>query len=254
MVESKTTMLEKSLIGILSQGLTWPLEYAKTIKQFKDYNQTNIFRTVRLDYNIHGFKKIYTSMYPQVISSVPRFITRFTIYENLNNYGVNKFTSGLLAGGAEALIAMTPAETVKVKLVKNYNIKETVLDIYKKNGILGFWRGATPTIIRQSTTQGISLYTNSVLNPLLTPYLNSSTGIVTGLIGGVFAVVFNNPIDVVKTRIQDSAIKTTTIYQISSIYKSEGITGFYKGCLLRISRVAPLHALTYFFYDLISKN
>lgn len=256
---SSTSILTKSLVGVFSQGLTWPLEYAKTIKQFNGFGNKNILSVVRYDINQNGLSVMYRGLTPQVVASVPRFVTRFSVYETLNkinknNNEVMKFGSGLVAGGVEAALVMTPAETIKVQMIKNkIGAVPTIRNIYNANGIYGFWKGGSSTISRQGTTQGISLYINSMINPIISPYFGMYTGLVSGMIGGTSAVMVNNPIDVIKTRQQENLNKVTIRNEIIKIWKNEGFVGFYRGALIRSIRVAPLHGFTYFFYDVFSK-
>lgn len=255
--ESESTLVAKSLIGVLSQGITWPLEYAKIMRQMENNNGKNTYNMMKNDIKTNGMKIMFRSMIPNVISSVPRFITRFTIYENMmksNNKMIN-MSAGVTAGAFEAAIIMTPSEAIKIQLIKqpDKTIIQTIKHIWHINGIMGFWKGGTPTIIRQGSTQGISLYTNQILNPVLTPHLGKSTGIVTGIIGGALAVMINNPIDVIKTRQQEKMDAAKIKNEIYKIYKINGLKGFYDGALFRICRIAPLHGITYFLYDLLKK-
>ena len=256
---SSTSILNKSLVGILSQGLTWPLEYTKIIKQFDGTSGKSITNVIKNDIKANGILVVYRGLTPQIIASVPRFTIRFSVYETLNKYNTNdsemfKFGTGLLAGGVESTFVCTPNEAIKMQMIKNKTkILPTMYNIYNVNGISGFWKGGIATISRQSTTQGISLYVNSSISPLMLPYLGMYSGLVAGMVGGVCAVAVNNPIDVIKTRQQESLNNITIRNEIVKIWKHGGISGFYRGALIRTSRVAPLHGLTYFFYDLFSK-
>ena len=133
-IKDESTMITKSLVGLFSQGLTWPLEYAKTIKQFSECGNKNIYHIMKNDIKSNGLTNMYKSMFPQIISSVPRFITRFTVYEKLSKSDnkILRFGSGIIAGGVEAVLVMTPSETVKVQLVKNKDkyFFQTINNIY----------------------------------------------------------------------------------------------------------------------------
>ena len=73
-----------------------------------------------------------------------------------------------------------------------------------ESGFGGLYKGYTATLIKQSTNQGVRflVYTDSA--KYLEQYI--STKVVSDLIAGGFAgfcsVMLNNPIDVIKTRMQ----------------------------------------------------
>jgi hypothetical protein len=258
---SDSTVTTKSLVGIFSQGITWPAEYVKNIKQFKGTNTSlpNVLRSRILQYGLLGeTRHMCRSMVPTMVAVVPRFVTRFTVYEELNKYNKDnnqayKFGAGLAAGAVEAAFIMTPSEVIKVRAVKeNIGVSRIISNIYKENGISGFWKGGLATITRQSTTQGVSLYSNDIFNPLFKPYMGSYSGLASGMISGIIAVGINNPIDVVKTHQQETNKTVNIANEVKEIYQKNGIKGFYRGGLLRALRVAPLHGFTYFFYDLLS--
>ena len=81
------------------------------------------------------------------------------------------FVSGLMAGTTEAMLIVTPAEAVKVRIQSQYhsmmdplalkdpkykNAPQTALTILREEGPRALWRGAIPTVIRQSSNQGIN--------------------------------------------------------------------------------------------------
>ena len=121
--------------GVISQGLTWPMEYLKTKKQLPIYSKANVFNIIKTDIKTNGILSIYRGLSPQLISSFPRAGVRFAVYENLkifleddngNLSTSKKFTCGLIAGGIEAATVMTPAEVIKIQTInKNENKANT---------------------------------------------------------------------------------------------------------------------------------
>ena len=252
--------------GFISQGLTWPMEYLKTKKQLPVYSNSNIFHIIKTDIKTNGILSVYRGLSPQLISSFPRAAVRFTVYENLKTFledengnltSSKKFTCGLIAGGIEAATVMTPAEVIKIQTINNNNtLNNTIKNVYKTNGILGFYKGIVPTTIRQATTQGTSflVYDKSKIYYEQNKYLASYSGLYAGLTGGTMAVLVNNPVDAIKTYKQSDRGNNSIISISKEIIQNHGFKGFYKGALLRISRVAPLHGLTFFTYDWLKKK
>ena len=121
---------------------------------------------------------------------------------------------------SEAILAVTPMETVKVKFIHDQNSANPkyrgffhgVREIVKQHGLGGVYKGVTATIIKQGSNQAIRFFVMESLKaeyrvlkgvdhnapvPLLL------TG-VFGLIAGAASVFGNTPVDVVKTRMQVS--------------------------------------------------
>ena len=83
--------------------------------------------------------------------------------------------------------------------------------------------------------------------------------LLAGGISGAIAPCVNAPIDIVKTRIQRQITPTggSGFSQIrlvvSSVYRSEGLMGFYSGLTPRLFRIAPGQAITFMIYEKIQK-
>ena len=69
-----------------------------------------------------------------------------------------------------------------------------------------------------------------------------------GAIAGASSVMGNNPIDVVKTRVQNG-MSTSSLQCAKEILTNEGVRGFYRGCLPRLNRVTIEVALAFVIYD-----
>ena len=71
--------------------------------------------------------------------------------------------AGLGAGMFEATVVVTPAETLKVKLIhdrfqavpKYKGLFHGISTIVKSQGIMGCYKGLGPTILKQGSNQGV---------------------------------------------------------------------------------------------------
>lgn len=263
-------MGDKALVGFVSQTATWPLEYIKFLRQIPLYEYTkerNVGTAFYHDIQKNGLNNMFRSSIPQSLSAIPRAVLRFSVYEALNGGKIGEsggeknkakqFMNAFIAGGMEAFFVMTPIEVMKVQLIQDGSKKTSLNvlnDFYKKNGIQGFWKGGLSTTLRQASTQGVSIacyesIQKSVMD--ITGMKKQSASMTSGILAGILAVYANNPIDVIKTH-QQSHIegKKETIKEISqNIIKKHGFKGFYNGALIRATRVAPLHGLTYWLYE-----
>ncbi len=66
------------------------------------------------------------------------------------------FIAGMGAGTMEAVLAVTPMETIKTKLIQsNQSLIPGVVSIWKECGIRGFYQGVFATVLKQSSNQGL---------------------------------------------------------------------------------------------------
>lgn len=86
--------------------------------------------------------------------------------DNGNLSGSGKLLAGLGAGVAEAVLAVTPMETVKVKFINDQRSANPkfkgffhgVSTIVKQEGAGGLYKGVTATIMKQGSNQAIRFY------------------------------------------------------------------------------------------------
>lgn len=175
-----------------------------------------------------------------------------------------KLLAGLGAGVAEAILAVTPMETVKVKFIndqrsgnpKYKGFAHGVGMIVRQEGLSGVYKGLTATIMKQGSNQAIRFYVMETLKDMYKGGDNSKPvpKMVVGAFGavaGAASVFGNTPIDVVKTRMQglEAAKYKSTADCFLKIWKNEGPLAFYKGTVPRLSRVCLDVAITFMIYD-----
>lgn len=157
-----------------------------------------------------------------------------------------QFLAGMGAGVVEAVFAVTPMETIKTKLIQtNQSLIPGMKAIYRESGLAGFYQGVTATILKQSSNQGLRFMCFNKYKDVLTDHgktkLSPQASFVGGLIAGCASVLGNNPIDVVKTRMQgkEASLYKNTFDCFMQIARQEGIRGLYKGAIPRMGRVVP---------------
>ncbi len=191
-----------------------------------------------------------------LIFSVPKAGIRFggnQFYRDLlkdpktGNVGVGAaFTAGLLAGVTEAILVVTPQETIKTKLINlNMDMVGGVRHIIKTEGMGGLYSGLFSTCLKQGGNHGsrfmfMSEYKRALKGSSeakLQP-IESFTG---GMLAGLFSVLTTNPFDVVKTRMQSTGASQykSTFDCFAQIVRNEGMMTFYAGAVARSMRVVP---------------
>lgn len=280
------------LKGIIAGGITggieicitYPTEFVKTQLQLDEGSAksgqkrkyTGPVDCIKKTVQKNGVFGLYRGLSVLLYGSIPKSAVRFGSFEEFKRRMVNdkgqltastRLLCGLGAGVSEAILAVTPMETVKVKFIHDQNQKKPrfngffhgVRAIIKEQGLSGVYKGVTATIIKQGSNQAIRFY---VIETLKQEYrvrnnLEPNAAIplmITGIFGaiaGAASVFGNTPVDVVKTRMQglEASKYKNTLDCAVQIMKHEGPKAFYKGTVPRLSRVCLDVAITFMIYD-----
>ncbi|CAO1405062.1 unnamed protein product [Diamesa serratosioi] len=275
----------KGLKGIIAGGITggieicitFPTEYVKTQLQLDEKGGNKRFNgiadCVKKTIQANGVGGLYRGLSVLLYGSIPKSAVRFGGFEQIKLYlvddngnlsGGGKLLAGLGAGVLEAVFAVTPMETVKVRFINDQRsanpkfkgFAHGVGCIIKQDGIGGVYKGVSATIMKQGSNQAIRFY---VMETLREAYKGGDKNKecpkllvgAFGAIAGAASVFGNTPIDVVKTRMQglDAAKYKNTAACFMHIWKNEGPLAFYKGTVPRLSRVCLDVAITFMIYD-----
>lgn len=276
----------KNMKGIIAGGITggieicitFPTEYVKTQLQLDERNGANkrykgIVDCVRQTVNEHGVRGLYRGLSVLVYGSIPKSAIRFGAFEefkkrNLNPDGTlsphKRFLCGLGAGISEAVLIVTPMETIKVKFIHDQSLAQPkfrgffhgVREIVREQGLRGTYQGLTATMMKQGSNQAIRFFVVETLKDLYRgdDKKASVPKLLTGLFGaiaGAASVFGNTPLDVIKTRMQGlEAYKYKNTFDCGmKILRNEGPRAFYKGTIPRLSRVCLDVGITFMIYD-----
>ncbi|GFO10583.1 tricarboxylate transport protein, mitochondrial [Plakobranchus ocellatus] len=277
---SKT--LKGIIAGAITGGLeiciTFPTEYVKTQLQLDEKlgsqkRYTGPINCVTKTVKEYGIRGLYRGLSVLLYGSIPKSAVRFGSFEELKKRFVGtdgtlsaqqRLLCGLGAGVSEAIFAVTPMETVKVKFINDQTSAKPqyrgffhgVRCIIAEQGIRGVYQGLTATMMKQGSNQAMRFF---VMETLKDWYRGDNKQkkvptLVTGAFGaiaGTISVYGNTPIDVVKTRMQGlDAHKYKNTWDCAvKIMKNEGPRAFYKGTVPRLSRVTLDVAITFMIYD-----
>jgi len=163
----------------------------------------------------------------------------------------NTMLAGLGAGVSEAIIAVTPMETIKTMFIhdmksptpKYKGLIQGVSLIIKEEGFRGIYKGIFPTMLKQGGNQAVrfSVY-EKVKSYLLGDKKRDFSfyeSIIAGGTAGAISVYATMPFDVVKTKMQGLESKN---YKGSwdcflKVVEKDGVLGLWKGTTPRLGRV-----------------
>ncbi|VDP71399.1 unnamed protein product [Echinostoma caproni] len=285
-----STRIQQTVKGTIAGGITggieicitFPTEYVKTQLQLDERmgaakRYSGPIDCVKKTVQSHGIRGLYRGLSVLVYGSIPKSAVRFGGFEELKRHNLSpdgtlspakRFLCGMGAGIGEAIFAVTPMETVKVKFINDQTSRNPhyrgfvhgVRSIVQEYGIGGLYKGVTATIMKQGSNQAIRFFVMETLKDYYRKYRGDQTsGLpvskpLTGLFGivaGAASVYGNTPLDVIKTRMQglDAHKYKNTVDCALKIWKEEGPFAFYKGTVPRLGRVCLDVCISFMIYD-----
>ncbi|CAK9806633.1 Mitochondrial coenzyme A transporter SLC25A42 [Anthophora quadrimaculata] len=206
-----------------------------------------VIQTVKTE----GLFSLWRGNSATMVRIIPYSAVQFTAHEQWKRIlGVNglerekpglNFLSGSLAGVVSQGVTY-PLDLMRARMAVTHKaeyktLRQIFVRIYMEEGILAYYRGFTATLLGVVPYAGCSFFTYDLLRDILTVYTVAipgfSTSLLCGAIAGMIAQTSSYPLDIVRRRMQTSAVKGQHYHTIGStiskIYKEEGIMAFYKG-------------------------
>lgn len=145
-----------SMAACLATTITFPLD---------------ALRTRRISSHSHHFNNIFRGLGPGLISIAPMSGITFALHEYLLKLGLEKATSGMVAGTVARAIIF-PLDTVKRrmmaqglehvesgKVIKHYRgALHCAYSIWKDEGLLAFFRGISPSLVKTGIGSSITFF------------------------------------------------------------------------------------------------
>jgi solute carrier family 25 (mitochondrial 2-oxodicarboxylate transporter), member 21 len=181
------------------------------------------------------------------------------LYRNM--FGMPKMTQGLSiltgasAGATEAFVVV-PFELVKIRLqdkaqAHKYNgMLDAVRKIVAQEGVLTLYQGLESTVWRHVLWNagyfGCIFQVRAMLPKPKDKASQVTNDLVSGAIGGTVGTILNTPMDVVKSRIQNSAKVEGAVRKynwawpsLGVVLREEGFGALYKGFVPKVLRLGP---------------
>lgn len=265
------------LAGVLSCGITHtaltPLDLVKCriqVDQTKYKNVLNGFKVTLAEESVRG---LYRGWAPTAFGYSLQGLGKYGLYEVFkikygNVIGDEKSylyrTSLYLAASASAEIfadiALCPFEACKVRAQTQPGcsalFRVVAQQIYKSEGLNGFFKGLTPLWMRQIPYTMMKfacfertvelLYKRVVPKPRAncTKTQQLTVTFAAGYIAGVFCAIVSHPADTVVSKLNQD--KGSSAIQV---LKNFGLAGVWKGLTPRIIMIGTLTGFQWFIYD-----
>lgn len=275
--------LAGSLGGIVEAFLLQPIDVIKTRLQLdKKGRYSGIYNCGSTIAREEGVRALWKGLTPFIGQLTLKYALRmgsnaffleFLRDEQGKLSNSSRLLAGLGAGVTEAMLIVTPFEVVKTRLqqqkgtdkalLKYHGPVHTALTVAREEGVARLWSGATATTIRQGSNQMSMFWGKSVCDNLiwgkqdndgkvLSPIQSATSGFIASCIGPIL----NNPMDVVKTRMQ-AASRVGKGYNgfmdcLLTVGRTEGIGALWKGLTPRLARTPPGQAIVWSVSDQIT--
>lgn len=277
-----------SLAGCMAVVFSHPLELIKVRLQLDRNGATRSYRgwfhCFVHTWKTHGLRGLENGLQFGLLREFFFNAIRFGCYDQaLHTYAslmsentvtiAEKFAVGL-GVGAFAGCVMNPIEVLKTRnqalggltghqhVLKSYSIASAAVNLYKSEGISGYFRGVGVQTVRGILGPGTQLPAYNFLKEHVSSYgfdiHNPIVHMVCSAISGGVSIIFCNPADTIRTRIYNQPIDPVTgkgqLYSNAfdaavKIVRTEGIQSLYKGGLAHYGRLGPHIVLVFMFLE-----
>lgn len=242
------------------------------------------FDAVRKIVRAEGVRGLWRGLNVTLLLAIPTTGLYFTLYEAFRERiadvcpQASKPVSAVVAGASARIAAASvasPLELARTSLQAGVGgphatVWSVLKHVRKNDGLLAWWRGLGPTLLRDAPFSAIywsayemlkdpkrSLLPGRLFNrgSELAVYLGAGIG------AGGLAALCTVPPDVVKTRRQSSFVKSadgrsvapSSLMIARQIVDDEGLRGLFRGAGPRVAKVAPACAIMMGSYEVLRK-
>lgn len=264
-----------AVAGVSEILVMYPLDVVKTRVQLQTGSSggeayTGMMDCFRKIIAKEGASRLYRGITAPILMEAPKRATKFAANDEWGKvyrraFGVDKMSqslsilTGASAGATESFVVV-PFELVKIRLqdraqAAKYNgMIDCVAKTIKNEGVFALYNGLESTLWRHilwnSGYFGCIFQVRALLpNPVDAMNKKSqqmTNDLVAGAIGGTVGTVLNTPMDVVKSRIQNSPRVAGSVPKynwawpaLGTVMREEGFAALYKGFLPKVLRLGP---------------
>jgi hypothetical protein len=197
------------IAGICEAAVTYPFEVVKT--QLQANPSSKAVASIRRIRQTHGAAGFFHGLPQQLLQTSVKTSLRFGIYARLKPLvRQSDLLAGLGAGALEALLWIAPTERLKVLRItqpsRHTSLLASVKHLVQQEGPASLWRGGAATVARNSMTVGLRFSLFETAMSRLSPaqkrrwYTAGAVGFAVGFV----STILNNPVDVLKTRMNST--------------------------------------------------
>jgi len=247
------------LATLHSELCLFPLDNIKTKMQFTNNSFIRVSNNTILT---GGYKSLYKGFIPSVTRHWSYSGLRIGLYEELRDIiDINesdiatKILASGICGGVSQFVA-SPFDMVKINAITSPKNNITIMkDIYKLNGIRGFYTGVTPNVIRAITVNIGEIAAYDISKRLILKYRNKEdfyTFTLASFFSGFSSAALCTPADTLRTKMMannSGIIYKNTLDCLLKTVEHGGIRILYTGFYANWFRLAPWQFIFWNSYE-----
>jgi len=259
-----------------------PMDYIKVhlqvAREGKAHSSTSALTFARESLHFKGWKTFYTGLDSALVKQALYTTVRLGMYRSLCDWNkaetgqavlpfwkkvayssVSGMMGALVGNPADlALVRLQTDQTLPAAQRRHYkHVVDALVRIPREEGLLAYWRGSLPTVIRASFINIGMLAPYDQTKEFLDRKLGFSgyNRFLASIVAAMCACVISLPFDNVKTKIQRMAKAEGSLPYagfldcIGKTAKREGLLGFYVGLGTYFLRVAPYTVISLLVQD-----
>lgn len=262
------------LASAAAAACTHPLDLLKVHLQTQQEVQYGLLSMGVRVVHTQGVRGLYNGLTASLSRQLTYSTTRFGVYEILKLHLLSTDGSPLpfhykiimgATGGFFGGVVGSPFDAINVRmqndmkispeLRRNYkHVLDGVMRISREEGVLSLWNGSSMVVTRAvlMTLSQIAFYEQAKQILLSTGYFrdNTTTHFSSSFIAAVVATALTQPVDVMKTRLQNAKPgEFSSLAQCFWYTAKTGPLGFFKGYIPAFVRLGPHTILTFIFLE-----
>lgn len=271
-------MINGAVSGFFTVFITQPLQVIRTsmMVTYLDGKPSGFIKMIKTLYKQEGIKGFYRGFFPTLIKTPIGSAVYFGSLEynkiflqkiNLSKTVLN-FSSSALARFIQCvvtnplLVVVTRFEVIGFNSYKN--LFDALKKIKKEEGLKGFTVGLKPLIYKEVPTAAMFYTLYEIFKKIIhnLGFFNLQLqASLSAILANTILTFFNNPIDVIRTRLQYLHYSRNKnhnykgiIQGIILIAQTEGLKGLTLGIVPRILKRATASAIAWTIYESLKKN
>ncbi|KAL4217633.1 hypothetical protein ACF0H5_022375 [Mactra antiquata] len=273
--------------GVVSTLVLHPLDLVKIRFQVQEGygvavsnrpQYQGLFHALRSIFTTNGFTGLYQGVTPNVWGAGLSWGLYFFFYNSIKTWMQDGDTKKALGASRHILIASeaglltlvltNPIWVAKTRLCLQYETSsassvtykgfmDTLVKLYKYEGIKGMYKGFVPGVLGIShgalqfmTYEEMKNKYNQYLERPVDTRLTTVEYLSFAAVSKIIAATVTYPYQVLRSRLQDQHTNYNGVIDvIRKIYKQLGMKGFYRGIVPALLRVTPACCITFVVYE-----
>lgn len=186
---------------------------------------------------------------------------QFNEFQKSHGFSLSQLTHSFIVGcgvGVLSTVVTYPFDLLRTRLAAHeskhfLSMSGTIREIYKQNGISGFYVGLQPSLLSIVASSGFFFWSYALARSATEVLpVEHVWGVeaMCGFVAGTTAKALSFPLDTIRKRAQ--IVQPSSVIQMLFLnWKNHGILGFYRGFFFSLLKTAPTSAISMAVYEYV---